>query len=73
MNDFIDRGRVKKVFLQGQADSRMNPEDLQKWFVRNSQGEMVPFSAFATGEWVYGSPKLSRYNGVPAMEIQGVT
>jgi multidrug efflux pump len=71
VNDFIDRGRVKKVFLQGQADSRMNPEDLQKWFVRNSQGEMVPFSAFATGEWVYGSPKLSRYNGVPAMEIQG--
>ncbi|MAY08401.1 MAG: hydrophobe/amphiphile efflux-1 family RND transporter [Pseudomonadales bacterium] len=71
VNDFIDRGRVKKVFLQGQADSRMNPEDLQKWFVRNSQGKMVPFSAFATGEWVYGSPKLSRYNGVPAMEIQG--
>ncbi len=49
----------------------MNPEDLQKWYVRNSSGEMVPFSAFATGEWVYGSPKLSRYNGVPAMEIQG--
>ncbi|MEL0168666.1 MAG: efflux RND transporter permease subunit [Pseudomonadaceae bacterium] len=71
VNDFIDRGRVKKVFMQGQADSRMNPQDLQKWFVRNSSGEMVPFSAFATGEWVYGSPKLSRYNGVPAMEIQG--
>lgn len=71
VNDFIDRGRVKKVFLQGQAEARMNPEDLQKWFVRNSAGEMVPFSAFATGEWVYGSPKLSRYNGVPAMEIQG--
>ncbi|WP_341707341.1 efflux RND transporter permease subunit [Halopseudomonas sp.] len=71
VNDFIDRGRVKKVFMQGQADSRMNPQDLQKWFVRNSNGEMVPFSAFATGEWVYGSPKLSRYNGVPAMEIQG--
>ena len=71
VNDFIDRGRVKKVYLQGQADARMNPEDLQKWFVRNSSGDMVPFSAFATGEWVYGSPKLSRYNGVPAMEIQG--
>ena len=71
VNDFIDRGRVKKVYMQGQAESRMNPEDLQKWYVRNSSGEMVPFSAFATGEWVYGSPKLSRYNGVPAMEIQG--
>ena len=71
VNDFIDRGRVKKVYMQGQAEARMNPEDLQKWYVRNSRGEMVPFSAFATGEWVYGSPKLSRYNGVPAMEIQG--
>lgn len=49
----------------------MNPEDLDKWFVRNNQGEMVPFSAFATGEWIYGPPKLGRYNGVPAMEIQG--
>jgi len=67
----IDRARVKTVYMQGQAESRMNPEDLQKWYVRNSSGEMVPFSAFATGEWVYGSPKLSRYNGVPAMEIQG--
>lgn len=71
VNDFIDRGRVKKVYLQGEADARMNPEDIDKWFVRNDQGEMVPFSAFATGEWVYGAPKLSRYNGVPAIEIQG--
>src|SRR5690606_18935643 len=64
INDFIDRGRVKKVYMQGQPDSRMNPEDFAKWYVRNASGEMVPFSAFATGEWVYGSPKLSRYNGV---------
>jgi len=71
VNDFIDRGRVKKVYIQGEAESRMTPEDLQKWFVRNDQGEMVPFSAFASGEWVYGSPKLSRYNGVSAMEILG--
>lgn len=71
VNDFIDRGRVKKVMLQGEADSRMNPEDLEKWYVRNNKGEMIPFSSFATGEWVYGPPKLSRYNGVPAMEIQG--
>src|SRR5690606_38730956 len=71
VNDFIDRGRVKRVYLQGEAEARMNPEDLGKWFVRNNQGEMVPFSAFATGEWVYGPPKLARYNGVLAMEIQG--
>ena len=71
VNDFIDRGRVKRVYLQGEAEARMNPEDIDKWFVRNNQGEMVPFSAFATGEWVYGPPKLARYNGVLAMEIQG--
>jgi len=71
VNDFIDRGRVKKVFVQGQANSRMSPEDLKKWYVRNSTGIMVPFSAFAKGEWVYGSPKLSRFNGVAAVEILG--
>jgi multidrug efflux pump len=71
VNDFIDRGRVKKVYMQGEASARMNPEDLEKWFVRNDAGEMVPFSAFASGEWVFGSPKLSRYNGVSAMEILG--
>ena len=71
VNDFIDRGRVKKVYLQGEASARMNPEDLDKWFVRNDQGQMVPFSAFASGQWIYGPPKLSRYNGVPAMEILG--
>ena len=71
VNDFIDRGRVKRVYLQAEAEARMNPEDIDKWFVRNNQGEMVPFSAFATGEWIYGPPKLARYNGVPAIEIQG--
>ncbi|WAN09488.1 efflux RND transporter permease subunit [Stutzerimonas balearica] len=71
VNDFIDRGRVKRVYMQGDAPSRMTPEDLDKWFVRNDQGEMVPFSAFGSGEWVFGSPKLSRYNGVPGMEILG--
>ncbi|MCQ4306870.1 efflux RND transporter permease subunit [Pseudomonas stutzeri] len=71
VNDFIDRGRVKKVYMQGAAPSRMGPEDFDKWFVRNDQGEMVPFSAFGSGKWVYGSPKLSRYNGVSAMEILG--
>ncbi|MCF5647025.1 efflux RND transporter permease subunit, partial [Pseudomonas syringae] len=71
VNDFIDRGRVKKVYIQGDAGARMTPEDLKKWYVRNSSGEMVPFSAFASGKWSYGSPKLSRYNGVAAEEILG--
>jgi len=71
VNDFIDRGRVKKVYLQGVIDSRMSPEDLNKWYVRNQQGQMVPFSAFASGQWTYGAPKLARYNGVSAMQIQG--
>ncbi|WP_166363772.1 efflux RND transporter permease subunit [Pseudomonas akapageensis] len=71
VNDFIDRGRVKKVYIQGQPGSRMNPEDLKQWYVRNSAGQMVPFASFATGQWIYGAPKLSRYNGVEAMEILG--
>ncbi|GAC1038414.1 multidrug efflux RND transporter permease subunit MexB [Pseudomonas sp. No.117] len=71
VNDFIDRGRVKKVYLQGEASARMNPEDFNKWYVRNSAGEMVPVSAFARGEWIYGSPKLERYNGISSVEILG--
>ncbi|HEY9573371.1 MAG TPA: efflux RND transporter permease subunit [Pusillimonas sp.] len=71
VNDFIDRGRVKRVYLQGNMDSRLSPEDFGKWYVRNAQGEMVPFSAFASGQWTYGSPKLQRFNGVPAMQIMG--
>ena len=70
-NDFIDRGRVKKVYIQGQPNSRMSPEDLDKWYVRNGAGAMVPLSAFASGRWIYGAPKLSRYNGVESMEILG--
>ncbi|WP_347454776.1 efflux RND transporter permease subunit [Acinetobacter thermotolerans] len=71
VNDFLDRGRVKKVYVQGEADARMMPEDLNKWYVRNNQGQMIPFSTFATGEWSYGSPRLERYNGVSSMNIQG--
>ncbi len=71
INDFVDRGRVKKVYVQGQSDSRMMPEDLNKWYVRNNKGEMVPFSSFATGQWTYGSPRLERYNGVSSVNIQG--
>src|SRR5450830_1072316 len=71
VNDFVDRGRVKKVFMQGQPDSRMAPEDLNKWFVRNAAGDMVPFSAFAHGEWIYASPRLERYNGLSSVNLQG--
>lgn len=71
VNDFVDRGRVKRVFVQGEAGSRMTPEDFGAWYVRNKSGQMVPFSAFSTGSWVYGSPRLERYNGRPSMQIQG--
>ncbi|PWF93132.1 hydrophobe/amphiphile efflux-1 family RND transporter [Shewanella algae] len=73
VNDFIDRGRVKKVYVQADAKYRMQPEDLDSWYVRNTQGDMVSFSAFATGSWEYGSPRLERFNGLPAMNIQGAT
>lgn len=71
VNDFLDRGRVKKVYVQGDAGSRMMPEDLDKWYVRNNQGNMIPFSAFASGYWTYGSPRLERYNGASSVNIQG--
>jgi multidrug efflux pump len=71
VNDFIDRGRVKRVYVQGDPASRMQPEDLNRWYVRNNKGEMVPFSAFGRGEWTYGPQKLVRFNGVPAYQIQG--
>ncbi|WP_256753882.1 efflux RND transporter permease subunit, partial [Mesorhizobium sp. Mes31] len=71
VNDFIDRGRVKQVYLQSDPNFRMQPEDLDKWQVRNSSGTMVPFSAFASSHWTFGSPRLERYNGSAAVEIQG--
>ena len=71
VNDFIDRGRVKKVYVQGDIAARMQPEDIGKWHARNARGQMVPFSAFASAHWTSGSPRLTRYNGVPAVEIQG--
>ena len=73
VNDFIDRGRIKKVFVQGDAEYRMQPKDLDTWYVRNTQGEMVPFSAFATGSWEFGPPRLERFDGLPAVNIQGAT
>lgn len=71
INDFIQNGRVKKVLLQADAKYRMLPEDINSWYVRNKSGEMVPFSAFATAHWQYGSPRLERYNGIPSVEIMG--
>jgi len=71
IDDFIDRGRVKRVFVQADAPFRMVPEDFQLWSVRNGDGDMVPVSAFASSYWEYGSPQLIRYNGVPAMQING--
>ncbi|MCB4771637.1 efflux RND transporter permease subunit [Ancylobacter sp. Lp-2] len=71
VNDFIDRGRVKKVYVQSSADFRMQPEDLARWHVRNSDGNMVPFSSFTSSRWTFGSPRLERFNGSSAVEIQG--
>ncbi|WP_449576604.1 efflux RND transporter permease subunit [Lelliottia nimipressuralis] len=71
VNDFIDRGRVKKVYIQGDSDYRAAPSDLNKWYVRGSDDSMTPFSAFATTRWEYGPESLVRYNGSAAYEIQG--
>jgi len=71
VNDFIQAGRVKRVYAQADAPYRMLPKDLKKLYVRNSAGKMVPFSSFASGHWTYGSPKLERYNGFPSINIWG--
>jgi multidrug efflux pump len=71
VNQFVDRGRVKRVFIQGDPSARMSPQDLDQWYVRNSSGGMVPFSAFIAPSWTYGSPKLERYNGLPSFELLG--
>ncbi|MBX8475541.1 efflux RND transporter permease subunit [Pseudomonas cichorii] len=72
VNDFIDKGRIKKVMLQGEATYRMLPEDIRRWYVRNSAGTMVSFDAFSRGEWMLASPRLERYNAVPSVEILGM-
>ncbi|MBI0205723.1 efflux RND transporter permease AcrB [Yersinia pestis subsp. pestis] len=71
VNDFIDRCRVKKVYVQADAPFRMLPDDIDKWYVRNNMGQMVSFATFSTAKWEYGSPRLERYNGLPSMEILG--
>ncbi len=71
VNDFDDRGRVKKVYVQAEPRFRMVPKDMEHWYARNDKGEMAPLSAVATSRWAYGSPRLERYNGAPAVNIQG--
>ncbi len=71
IDDFLDRGLVKRVYVQADAPFRMRPEDFDRWYVRSAAGEMVPVSAFATTRWEYGPPMLQRYKGIPAVEIVG--
>ena len=71
VNDFIQRGRVKRVYVQGDAPYRMLPSDLERLYVRNAAGTMTPFSAFATGHWSFGAPLLERFNSFPAVNIWG--
>ncbi|GAB6191104.1 efflux RND transporter permease subunit [Desulfocastanea catecholica] len=71
VNDFVHNGRIKKVYLQADAPYRMEPEDIKLWYVRNGGDQMVPFSTFASGHWSFGSPRLERFNGNPAVEIMG--
>ena len=71
INDFLDRGRVKRVYMQGDAPYRMKPEDLNRWYVRNNAGEMTPFSSFATSTWKQGPASLTRYNGFPSIQLMG--
>jgi len=71
INEFIDRGRVKRVYMQGDAPFRMKPENLDRWYVRSSTGEMAPFSSFAKTSWTLGPSELDRYNGFPSLEIEG--
>ena len=69
INQFLDRGRVKQVYMEGDAPYRMKPDDLDRWYVRGQNGEMAPFSSFANYSWTLGPAELDRYNGVPAVEI----
>lgn len=71
VNDFDDNGRTKRVYVQGEPDSRATPTDLQKWRVRNSNGGLVAFSNFSSEQWVNGPQGLNRYNGIPSMQVQG--
>ena len=69
VNDFIDQGRINHVQVQADAPFRMMPDDFNRWYLRNTLGELVPFSAFASGSWSYGSPQLDRFNGFPSFPL----
>lgn len=71
IDDFMDRNRVKKIFLQAEPEARMNEKDFNKWYIKNNNGKLVPFSSFAHTEWSFGSPRLERFNGLPAVQING--
>lgn len=71
VNDFLNQGRVKKVYVQAGTPFRMLPDNINQWYVRNASGTMAPLSAYSSTEWTYGSPRLERYNGLPSMEILG--
>ena len=71
VNDFLDRGRIKRVYVQGEAPYRMSPSDIKKWYVKNKDGKMVSFGSFAKSHWDFGSPKLERFNGISSVNIQG--
>ena len=71
VNDFLNQGRVKKVYVQAGTPFRMLPDNINQWYVRNASGTMAPLSAYSSTEWTYGSPRLERYNGIPSMEILG--
>lgn len=71
VNDFLDKGRIKRVFMQADTPYRMMPKNVSLWYVRNNKGQMVPFDSFSSGKWVYGSPRLERFNGIASVNIQG--
>jgi multidrug efflux pump len=71
VNDFIDQGRLKRVYIQADAPYRMMPEDINRWYVRNDQSQMVPFESFSKGDWVFNAARLERFNGTGSVNIQG--
>ena len=69
VNDFLNQGRVKKVYVEAGTPFRMLPDNINQWYVRNASGTMAPLSAYSSTEWTYGSPRLERYNGIPSMDL----
>src|SRR3546814_19937403 len=71
VNDFTLNNELKPVYVQGDARYRMQPDDLNFWYARNSEGEMVPFSTFSKVEWISGTPQLARYHGTSSLSLEG--